>query len=120
MKKFYALMLMAAVAAGAMAQEFVSDGTGNVYTFNSLSQIEGTGVTMLDDGSYLVAADFTISEGDVLQMDNNAVIKMANGVRITINGNADFAPADTAVVTRAQRFLDAGRQWQCQPQECDI
>jgi hypothetical protein len=75
-------MLMAAMAAGAMAQEFVSDGTGNVYTFNSLSQIEGTGVTMQDDGSYLVAADFTISEGDVLQMDNNAVIKMANGVRI--------------------------------------
>ena len=100
MKKIYALMLMAAMAAGAMAQEFVSDGTGNVYTFNSLSQIEGTGVTMQDDGSYLVAADFTISEGDVLQMDNNAVIKMANGVRITIDGNADFAPADTAVVTR--------------------
>ena len=100
MKKFYAFLLMAAVAAGAMAQDFVSDGTGNVYTFNSLSQIEGTGVTLQDDGSYLVAADFTISEGDVLQMDNNAVIKMANGVRIYINGDADFAPADTAVVTR--------------------
>ena len=100
MKKFYALVLMAAMAAGAMAQEFVSDGTGNVYTFNSLSQIEGTGVTMQEDGSYLVAADFTISEGDVLQMDNNAIIKMADGVRITLNGDADFAPADTAVVTR--------------------
>ena len=100
MKKFYAFLLMAAVAAGAMAQAFVSDGTGNVYTFNSLSQIEGTGVTLQDDGSYLVAADFTISEGDVLQMDNNAVIKMADGVRIYINGDADFAPADTAVVTR--------------------
>ena len=100
MKKFYAFLLMAAVAAGAMAQAFVSDGTGNVYTFNSLSQIEGTGVTLQDDGSYLVAADFTISEGDVLQMDNNAVIKMADGVRIYINGDADFAPADTAYVTR--------------------
>ena len=100
MKKFYAFLALAAVAVGAMAQNFVSDGTGNVYTFNSLSQIEGTGVTLQDDGSYLVAADFTISEGDVLQMDNNAVIKMADGVRIYINGDADFAPADTAVVTR--------------------
>ena len=100
MKKIYAFLLMAAVAAGAMAQDFVSDGTGNVYTFNALSQIEGTGVTLQDDGSYLVSADFTISEGDVLQMDNNAVIKMATGVRIYINGDADFAPADTAVVTR--------------------
>ena len=73
MKKFYAFLALAAVATGAMADDFVSDGTGNVYTFNALSQIEGSGVTLQDDGSYLVAADFTISEGDVLQMDNNAV-----------------------------------------------
>ena len=100
MKKFYSFLLMAAVAAGAMADDYVSDGTGNVYTFNALSQIEGTGVTLQDDGSYLVSQNFTISEGDVLQLDNNAVVKMANGVQITVNGNADFAPADTAVVTR--------------------
>ncbi len=100
MKKFYAFLLMAAVAVGAMADEFVTDGTGNVYTFNSLSQIEGTGVTLQDDGSYLVSADFTIAEGDVLQLINNDVIKMADGVRITLDGDADFTPADTAVVTR--------------------
>ena len=100
MKKFYSFLLMAAVAVGAMADDFVSDGTGNVYTFNALSQIEGTGVTLQDDGSYLVAADFTISEGDVLQLQNNDLIKMGNNVRITVNGDADFAPADTAVVTR--------------------
>ena len=100
MKKIYTFILMAAMAAGAMAQGFVSEGNGTVYTFNTLSQIEGTGVTLQDDGSYLVAEDFTITEGDVLQMDNNAVIKMANNVRIYINGDADFAPADTAVVTR--------------------
>ena len=100
MKKFYSLLLMAAVAVGAMADDFVTDGTGNVYTFNALSQIEGTGVTVQDDGSYLVSADFTIAEGDVLRLENNDVIKMADGVRITLDGDADFAPADTAVVTR--------------------
>ncbi len=100
MKKFYAFILMAAVAAGAIADEFVSDGTGNVFTFNALSQIDGTGVTMQDDGSYLVSANFTISEGDVLQLQNNDLIKMASGVLITVNGDADFTPADTAVVTR--------------------
>ncbi len=100
MKKFYAFILMAAVAAGAIADEFVSDGTGNVYTFNALSQIDGTGVTLQDDGSYLVSANFTISEGDVLQLQNNDLIKMASGVLITVNGDADFTPADTAVVTR--------------------
>ena len=100
MKKIYAFLLMAAVAVGAMADEYVTDGTGNVYTFNSLSQIEGTGVTLQDDGSYLVSTDFTIAEGDVLQLQNNDIIKMANGVRITLDGDADFTPADTAVVTR--------------------
>jgi hypothetical protein len=100
MKKFYSFLLMAAVAVGAMADDFVTDGTGNVYTFNSLSQIEGTGVTLQDDGSYLVSTNFTIAEGDVLQLQNNDLIKMANGVQITVNGNADFTPADTAVVTR--------------------
>ena len=100
MKKFYSLLLMAAIAVGASADTFVSDGSGNVYTFSSLSQIEGTGVTLQDDGSYLVSANFTIAEGDKLQLENNDVIKMANGVQITVNGDADFAPADTAVVTR--------------------
>ena len=100
MKKFYAFLVLAAVAAGAMADDFVTDGTGNVYTFNALSQIEGIGVTLQEDGSYLVSADFTIAEGDVLQLQNNDVIKMADGVRITLDGDADFAPADTAVVTR--------------------
>ena len=100
MKKFYVFLALVAVAVGANADDFVSDGTGNVYTFNALSQIEGTGVTLQDDGSYLVAADFTIAEGDVLKLENNDVIKMANGVRITVDGDADFAPADTAVVTR--------------------
>ena len=100
MKKIYSLLLMAAVAVGAMADDFVTDGTGNVYTFNALSQIEGTGVTVQDDGSYLVSTDFTIAEGDVLRLENNDVIKMADGVRITLDGDADFAPADTAVVTR--------------------
>ena len=100
MKKFYALLALAAVAAGAMADNYVSDGTGNVYTFNSLSQIENSGVTVQEDGSYLVSANFTIAEGDVLKIENNDVIKMATDVQITIDGNADFAPADTAVVTR--------------------
>ena len=100
MKKFYAFLALAAIATGAMADDFVTDGTGNVYTFNTLSQIEGTGVTLQDDGSFLVSQAFTIAEGDVLKLENNDVIKMANGVQITVNGDADFAPADTAVVTR--------------------
>ena len=111
MKKIYALLLMAALAAGAMADEFVTDGNGNVYTFNSLSQIEGTGVTLQDDGSYLVGSNFTIAEGDVLQLMNHDVIKMANNVMVTVNGNADFAPADTALITRDQEGSNPKGFW---------
>jgi len=100
MKKFYSFMLMAAVVAGAMADDFTTDGTGNVYTFNALSQIEGSGVTMQDDGSYLVGTNFTVAEGDVLKIENNDVIMLANNVTVTVNGDADFAPADTALITR--------------------
>jgi len=100
MKKFYSFLLMAAVAVGAMADEFVTDGTGHNYTFNALSQIEGTGVTLQEDGSYLVSADFTIQDGDTLSLENNDVIKMANGVTVNINGIANFCPTDTALVTR--------------------
>lgn len=100
MKKFYAFILMAAIAAGTLAQEYSTDGTGNVYTFNSLSLIDGTGVTLQEDGSYLVSANFTIAEGDVLQLANHDVIKIGDGVTITIDGDADFTPADTALITR--------------------
>ena len=100
MKKIYTFMLMAAIAIGAMADEFVSDGSGNVYTFSSLSQFEGTGVLLQEDGSYLVSTNFTIAEGDVLKLMNHDIVKLGNNVTITIDGNADFAPADTAVITR--------------------
>ena len=111
MKHFYSFLLMVAFATVAMADEFVTDGTGNVYTFNSLSQIAESGVTLQDDGSYLVSTNFTISEGDVLQLQNNDLIKMANGVMITIDGNADFTPADTAVVTRDEEGSNPKGFW---------
>ena len=111
MKHFYSFLLMVAFATVAMADEFVTDGTGNVYTFNSLSQIAESGVTLQDDGSYLVSANFTISDGDVLQLQNNDLIKMANGVMITIDGNADFTPADTAVVTRDEEGSNPKGFW---------
>ena len=100
MKKIYALLLMAAVALGTVADEFVTAGNNDLWDFDKLSHIEGSGVTRQEDGSYLVNANFTISEGDVLQLQNNDVVKLADGVLITINGDADFAPVDTALITR--------------------
>jgi len=99
MKKIYALLLLASVVASGQAATFVSDGTGKVYTFEMLSQIDTSGVTV-SDGAYVVSQDFTISELDTLRIMNNDVIKMGNGVSVSIDGYADFTPADTALVTR--------------------
>jgi len=98
MKKIYALILLASAAVSSQAA-FVSEGTGRVYTFEALSKIDTTGVTA-SEGAYIVSADFTISAGDTLRLMNNDVIKMGNGVSVTIDGYADFTPADTALITR--------------------
>lgn len=100
MMKFYFCMIMAAMALAVSADEFTTDGSGNVYTFNALSQIEASGVTLQDDGSYLVSTDFTVAAGDVLKIESGDVIKMGHNVTVTIDGDADFAPADTALITR--------------------
>jgi len=100
MKKIYGFIALAALAATTShAANYESDGTGQVYTFETLSQIEGTGVSA-SEGAYIVSEDFTISELDTLRLVSGDVIKMGNGVTVTIDGYADFTPADTALVTR--------------------
>ena len=98
MKRFY-LLFTAALAIFTAGATLVTDGSGKAYTFASLAQIDTSGVT-LSDGVYTVASDFTISAGDTLRLVGGEVVKMANGIQISIDGYADFTPADTALITR--------------------
>lgn len=81
--------------------EFISDGDGTVYTFDSLSTIPTSGVEKLFSNSFIVNTSFTISNGDILKINNNDTIILSNGVTINIEGYADFTPSDTALVTRS-------------------
>ncbi|MBR1881791.1 MAG: right-handed parallel beta-helix repeat-containing protein [Muribaculaceae bacterium] len=114
MKKIFTLLLMAAAVIGSQAK---------VYTFEDLSKIDGTGVTKADDGSYLVTmntslansdtvklddnnilvlkAQLVITNGNTLKIQNNDVIKFGASAQVRVEGEADFAPTDTATVTAA-------------------
>lgn len=99
MKKFITLFCLAALAASASADEFVSPGNGTTYTLEDLSKIASCGVHK-EDGAWVLDSTFTISEGDVLRFQNNEVIKLTDKLAISIDGTLDCAPADTVLITR--------------------
>lgn len=99
MKKIITLLSIAALAFSANAEEFVSPGNGTVYTLEDLSKIAACGVHA-EDGAWLLDSTFTISEGDVLRILNNEVVKFADKLQVNVYGTLDCAPADTALVTR--------------------
>jgi parallel beta-helix repeat protein len=104
MKKIYSILTVSALltAGNAMAIEtYETTGDGATYTFASLSQIEGSGVTVDADGVYTAVKNITMGVNDTLRIENNSIIKLGDGVLVKLSGHGDFAPADTAVVTIA-------------------
>lgn len=106
MKNFYTSILLLGLFIGgtitskAADDPFISDGSGKVYTFESLSKLVPE-ITVANGNEYTVPISFTISAKDTLKLDNKAIIKMASSSVITIKGYADFTPADTASIIPA-------------------
>jgi hypothetical protein len=100
MKKKFTLLLFALLGGSFQIwAQFISVGNNTVYTFESLSTITNSGVTK-EGNTYSIVNDITIKPTDTLKVDNNATVKLANGITIYVEGQANFAPADTAVFTR--------------------
>ncbi len=99
MKKTFTLLLAATAVATATAG-YVSDGSKKVYTFESLSKIDTSGVKKVGN-AYVVNEGISIAEGDTLRLQSGDVVKLADGVQVNIDGYADLAPSDTATVTRS-------------------
>lgn len=93
MKKFYILAL-AMTAFGASAE---------TYSFSSMANVDTTGVTKEADGIYLVSKGFTVAVGDVLTIDNKSTVKLGPDVMIYVEGEVNFAPADTATIVAADK-----------------
>lgn len=101
MKKFLLLfgIFICILPSSGAVKEFTTLGNGTVYTFESLSAIDSSGITK-QGGAYIVSKDFTLSSGDTLRIINGDTIKICNKVKIEIAGFADFTPSDTALITR--------------------
>ncbi len=84
-KKTLFLVLFFAVIPMLNAQ-WVSPGNGTTYTFPDLVEVSDGTVTIGPDG-FLINADLTISENDVLKIDNQVSRVDAAEVLITIHGS---------------------------------
>lgn len=102
MRLFTLLCVSAITLAGATSvyADYTTPNEGTTYTFESLSKIADSGVSK-DGSTYTVASNITISGKDVLKMEEDATIKLANDVLIQINGGGFFNAPNKAVITRA-------------------
>ena len=94
---FLASLLIAAGFTASAAYQ--TAGSYSVYTFESLSQIDGSGVTK-DGDDFVVASDIEIAATDTLRLLNGETVKLGNNVMITFYGYADFTPSEAATITR--------------------
>lgn len=66
--------------------QWVSPGNGTTYTFPDLVEVS-EGVVTVGENGFLVNADLTISTGDVLEIDNQALRVDLAEVLVTIKGS---------------------------------
>ncbi|MGM9829043.1 MAG: T9SS type A sorting domain-containing protein [Muribaculaceae bacterium] len=101
MKKIYSLItLVALTSVAASAYHFVTPGNGTRYTLESLSAMPESGIVKDANIYTLVNDSLEISAGDVLQLDNNAVLRLGDKAIVMVYGHCDFAQVDTATITR--------------------
>lgn len=102
MTKIYLTCALTIVSAAAFAQ-FATPGNGSSFTFAQLAAIENSGVTTSGDKTYLLSSDLTITEGDKLSLGAGEHILFADGVTLTVNGEALFTPAAKAFIAPASQ-----------------
>ena len=100
MKKYFTLVAAIAIAGGFSASaSYVTQGDKSLYTFESLSQIEGSGVTKVGD-AYHETDDIEIAATDTLRISDNATVLLGNNVQIKALGYTDFRAANKATISR--------------------
>lgn len=99
MKKSILFALAASAATLSLAEEYVTPGQGQSFTFADIAAAT-TDVTAAGN-IFTVHADFTLSESDTLKLLAGQQVGLSDGVCITVDGVLDFQPTTSAIVTRA-------------------
>ena len=84
-----------------VTEDFVTDGVGTTYTFADLAAIEYSGVED-SNGEYVVTADITVSETDVLALGDAKRVVFNDAVTVSVDGMVDFVATEEVAFTAAE------------------
>lgn len=101
MKKLIILFVLLMPALLVRAQ-YITPGTGVLFTLDSLTAYSSGAVTFDPDGQYTFHQDVTLSATDTLSILTDAEINMADNVLVTVNGTMIVDPQSGIVFFKAQ------------------
>ena len=101
MKKLFFLFVLLMPALLVRAQ-YITPGTGVLFTLDSLTAYSSGAVTFDPEGQYTFHQDVTLSATDTLSILTDAEINMADNVLVTVNGTMIVNPLSGIVFFKAQ------------------
>ncbi len=101
MQKFYTLFSFM-LAAGMASAQYSTPDAGTSYTLEALSAIAESGVVKNGTSDYTLKSDLTISAKDKIQLSPGDILRMADGVVVTVDGEAMLNPESTARIIPAE------------------
>lgn len=84
-----------------VTETFVTDGVGTTYTFADLAAIEYSGVEGAN-GEYVVTADVTVAETDVLALGDAKKVVFNDAVTLSVHGLVDFVATEEVAFAAAE------------------
>ncbi len=106
MKKFATLYAISALVPFGAHADYTSAGDGTAYTFKSLSEIAGSGVTSMGDGVYEVQGTVFLVAGDSFSLGDAKTVRMGEAAQVRIEAVANLEATEESPVlfTKTDEF----------------
>jgi len=110
MKTIYTLIFLVLAFSLSTQAQYVTPGNGDDFSLDDLVSQSG-GVVSLNNGTYFINGDLTISATDTLKILDAAVVRIASGIRPEFLGSFISNPQNGEVVITAIDTLAAGQEF---------
>lgn len=110
MKTFYTLVLLVFTLSLTTQAQYITPGNGTDYSLDDLVSQSG-GVVTINNNTYFINGDLTISATDTLKIQDAAVVRIAAGIRPEFLGSFISNPQSGEVVITAIDTLTAGQEF---------